>query len=129
MPLISIAVTRLAYDGYYSTYTCRQLVDMYTPYNLSTEALLTRYPLCKLEGNEEVLQIVPARFSTAREEGGSVLSITFGVAAWLSILLNLLSTEIYLNYTVDEDERLKKASEIRKTVRSTKKQEYIFGKY
>lgn len=120
MILLSLAITFLSPDSFYSVYTCRHLDTMYTSYNSSTDALLEKYPACGMIENEKLMVIVPAQFSERREEVGSVLGITFGVAVWIAIVLHVLGTELYLSKTEDEDQRLRKASEIRRSVRGVK---------
>lgn len=114
-PLISILgimMTMFSPNGFFGTYTCNELDAMYTPFDLPTNQLYERHPICGMVGNGETRVIVPARLSPLKEETGATLGITFGVAAWIAILLHVILVEVYLNWTTDEAERLKKASQI-----------------
>ena len=48
------------------------------------------------------------------EEKAALLNMIFGVSGWLASVVHLILVEVYLNYTKDEDERLKKVSIVRR---------------
>jgi hypothetical protein len=79
----------------------------------SVASLYTRYPACmdaKAIGSN-VYVIVNASLSKKfPEERAALLNMLFGVSGWIALVIHILLLEVYLNYTRDEDERLKMIS-------------------
>lgn len=48
------------------------------------------------------------------EEKAALMNMVFGVSGWVALVIHILLVEVYLNYSKDEDERLKKVSLIRR---------------
>jgi hypothetical protein len=44
------------------------------------------------------------------EEKAALMNLIFGVSSWLALVLHMVLTELYLNLTDDENDRLKKIS-------------------
>lgn len=80
-------------------------------------SLYTRYPACtgwnRTQGDMYVA--VNAGLSNGYpEQGAALFNLAFGVSGWLGGIVNILLVEVYLNYSKDEDERLKKVSILRR---------------
>lgn len=48
------------------------------------------------------------------EERAAMMSIVFGVSGWAALVTHFVLTEVYLSFTRDEDERLRKVSMARR---------------
>jgi hypothetical protein len=50
------------------------------------------------------------------EERAALMNMVFGVSGWVAIVIHVLVVEVYLSYSRDEDERLRKISGMRRKV-------------
>jgi hypothetical protein len=117
MIILAQLTNLLSPDGFYSVSTCAELIALTTDYSIPLHGVHTRYPACALPSSNSTLVIVPARWDKERpEEIASVLGLTFGVSAWIALLLHVIVVEWYLNSTLgkEEDQRLRKFSESRR---------------
>lgn len=48
------------------------------------------------------------------EEKAALMNMVFGVSGWVAIVVHILLVEVYLDSSKDEDERLRKASAVRR---------------
>jgi hypothetical protein len=75
---------------------------------------LARYPSCAElgeKGGREVFVAVNASLNVMRpEEIFSMLSLVYGVCAFLGLVIHVLGVEIYLEWSKGESERLKEAA-------------------
>jgi hypothetical protein len=120
MVIIAICTEIFSPGGYKSITTCEEMIFTY---NLIANAslfasLYTRYPACvgyNVSTMGDVYVIVNASLNREYpEEKAALLNMVFGASGWVAGVVHLILTEVYLNYTKDEDERLKKISIVRR---------------
>jgi hypothetical protein len=120
MIIIAITANIVSPEGYRSVQTCEEIIFTYNFVKNSTsvESLYERYPTClgyDKSNMGDVHVIVNARLRRYYpEERQALLNLVFGVSGWAAMVVHLALTEIYLNYTKDEGERLKKVSVARR---------------
>ena len=121
MFIISIAIAKISPNSFKSIMPCNEIIYMYefvtNPDFIST--FYSRYPACKnLEGNaSDVHVIINATLSRRLpEEKAALMNMVFGVSGWVALVIHVLFVEVYLSYSKDEDERLKKVSLMRRKV-------------
>jgi hypothetical protein len=120
MIIIAITAHKVSPDGYRAVQTCEEIIFIYNSVNNSTSvaSLYERYPAChgyNKSSMGDVHVIVNARLGRAYpEERVALLDLVFGVSGWAALVLHFAVTEIYLNYTKDEADRLKKVSTMRR---------------
>jgi hypothetical protein len=119
MIIIAIAAAKISPNAYKSVTTCEQIIYMYQFVSEpeSLDSLYSRYPTCANLTNkgEDVFVVVNASLHRAfPEEKAALLNMIFGVSGWLASVVHLILMEVYLIYTKDEDERLKKVSIVRR---------------
>ena len=119
LPIIVIAAAEISPNAYKSVSTCEQIIFMqqYAPEPKALGSLYVRYPACAnlTTKGDDVFVVVNASLDEAfPEEVAALLNMAFGVAGWLAGLIHIFLVEVYLNYTKDEDERLKKVSMARR---------------
>ncbi|KAL3425345.1 hypothetical protein PVAG01_02136 [Phlyctema vagabunda] len=95
---------------------CQEVLFLYSTRGLSLTEPLARYPVCAnaTMGGAPVDVIVTAALGPNVEQVYTMLGVCFGAAGWAGLMINALAVEAYLNYTRDEEERLKKVSEVRR---------------
>jgi hypothetical protein len=84
----------------------------------SVQSLYTRYPACagydKASMGDVYVVVDATLHGYFPEQNAALLDLVFGVSGWAAVLVHVLLVEVYLNYTKDEDERLRKVSVIRR---------------
>lgn len=91
-------------------------------YGSSPDAsLLDRYPACRNFDSsgamETVYVVVNASMHKARpEERAALLNMVFGVSGWAALITHFVLTEWFLSGTREEDERLRRVSQLRRRV-------------
>lgn len=116
MIISAISTAIISPDGYRSITSCEQLMHTYKSVTNTTSvgSLLTRYPACfgyDEESMDDVYVIVKATLHRYfPEQRAALLNMVFGVSGWTALLLHVLIVEVYLKYTRDERQRLKKVS-------------------
>jgi len=121
MIIFAISIGKISPNGYKYVTTCEELKFMYhkSVRNItSIDSLDLRYPACagyEMGTSKPSYIIVNATLSKwFLEERTALINMVFGVSGWAAIALHLALTEIYLNHTKDEDERLRKVSLVRR---------------
>ncbi|RDL33308.1 uncharacterized protein BP5553_08747 [Venustampulla echinocandica] len=117
-PLI-LSILRFAPNRYHFVKSCSEIAFLYTTRAPEEMALmLTRFPACaNLTAGVDtstyvaVLAGMDARYP---EQKAAMFNLVFCSSGVLGFLLNAALAEVYLNYTTDEDERLKKVSVARR---------------
>jgi hypothetical protein len=119
MFIISIGIAKLSPNSFKSILPCDEIMYMYkfvtNPDFVSS--LYTRYPACTNLGSNrsDVHVIVNATLSRRLpEEKAALMNMVFGVSGWVALVIHVLMVEVYLNYSKDEDERLKRVSRMRR---------------
>ena len=85
----------------------------------SSQAVWALYPICGQPGSTiDTLVIVQATFGSGRpKQIKASLSMSFGMALWMTLFLHLVGVEIYLNLTPRESSRIRKVSIVRQMER------------
>ena len=98
--------------GYYRAASCDELAFTFADKSPNDVGAFERnYPHCLLQNtttNDHIA--IHATFSENVAQIASSLSISFGMAGWLALLLHAVGVEIYLRLTPREHERLRKVS-------------------
>jgi hypothetical protein len=118
MAVFSFAIARVSPDRYKTVSTCAEILHTYETlscdFTRSLPRLLARYPSCAElgeKGGREVFVAVNASLNVMRpEEIFSMLSLVYGVCAFLGLVIHVLGVEIYLEWSQGESERLKEAA-------------------
>lgn len=131
MIIIAIAANRISPGGYRYISNCEEIIFMYNSVSNATSvgSLFSRYPDCAdydKPSMGSVHVIVNASLSRFYpEERAALMNMVFGVSGWAGMVVNILLTEVYLNYTKDEEERLKKVSMARRKAAGLEKVTYV----
>jgi hypothetical protein len=118
MAIFSFSITHISPDPYKIVSTCAEILHTYATlscnFTRSLPRLLERYPACaNLNGQDgrEVFVAVTASLNVNRpEEIFALLSLVYGVCAFLGLMIHVLGAEIYLDWTKEEDEKLRKVA-------------------
>ena len=117
MPILIIPIASYAPNAYHQTLSCAKLDYMF-PTGPSLSAVHSRYPTCANLTTEQSLSTyvaVACKMDRTRpEEMAAFFQLIFGLAGFLGFVVNTFLVESYLNWTRDEDERLKKVSAVRR---------------
>ena len=122
MIILAISINKLSPNSYKSILPCNEIIYIYQfVTNLShSSSLSSRYPACvgleDSESGSDVYVVVNATLANGRlpEEKAALMNMIFGVSGWIALLLHILLVEIYLSYSKEEDEKLKKISALRR---------------
>jgi hypothetical protein len=117
MAVFSFAITYISPNRYKTVSTCAEILHTYETlscnFTRSLPLLLERYPSCAdLSAADvaarDVFVAVNASLNVMRpEEIFSLLSLVYGVCAFLGLIIHVLGVEIYLEWSRGEDERLR----------------------
>jgi hypothetical protein len=115
MIIIAVTSVKISPNAYKFVFTCDQLIYTYKFVTNSTSlsSFSTRYPTCDVNSSDgsDIYVIVNASLNKAYpEEKAALMNLIFGVSSWLALVLHMVLTELYLNLTDDENDRLKKIS-------------------
>jgi hypothetical protein len=115
MGIIAISADKIIPNVYKTVTTCQEILHMYRWVTNpdSVASLYTRYPACvdlKTIGSNVHVLVNASLSKMFPEERAALLSIVFGVSGWITLVIHTLLLEVYLNYNMDEDERLKMVS-------------------
>ena len=106
-------IMALGPDSFHFAMSCAKLEFMF-PDPIERKAMYTRYPTCSnlnTTASENTYVGVKATMRRANlEESAAAISMVFGLAGFIGYLINYACAEAYLNYTWEENERLKKFS-------------------
>jgi hypothetical protein len=89
----AIIITQIG--DYYSVWPCAKLDWTLHGQNKT----MSRYPVCAsfYDGtNPDQVAVVSANFNGKREQSGSALDASFGMATWMAIFLHAVGVEIYV---------------------------------
>jgi len=110
MAVFSFSIIRISPDRYKTVSTCAEIWHTYETlscnFTRSLPRLLERYPACAdLSGKDgrEVFVAVNASLNVNRpEEIFAMLSVVYGVCAFLGLMIHVLGVEVYLDWTRGE---------------------------
>lgn len=84
----------------------------------SVGTMYARYPACvgydKTSMGDVHVMVNASLHRAFPEQRAALINMVFGVSGWTALVVHILLTEIYLSYTRDEDERLRKVSVLRR---------------
>lgn len=129
MPLI-IGIMIFSPGKYHFAKSCAEIIFLYpeaTTNSTTIANMYERYPICANLGPgvaENTFVAITASMASKQrpEENAAMFNLTFGVAFWLGLVINVSACEIYLNCTREEDERLKKFSLLRRKAAGLEKE-------
>ena len=120
MAVCSFSIIYISPNRYKTVSTCAEILHTYETlscnFTRSLPRILERYPSCAgLNAKDltarEVFVAVNASLDVMRpEEIFSMLSLVYGVCAFLGLIVHVLGVEVYLEWSRTENERLKKVS-------------------
>jgi hypothetical protein len=116
MAVFSFAIVYFAPHRYDTVTTCAEILYTYRTLSCnfarSLPRILERYPSCaglSEEAGKEMFLVVNASLDVMRpEEIFSMLSLVYGVCAFLGLMIHVLGVEVYLEWSKPEDEKLRK---------------------
>ncbi|KAH8596763.1 hypothetical protein B0O99DRAFT_619887 [Bisporella sp. PMI_857] len=117
MTLIAFSIHKFTSNIYTGITTCDELIFMYRSVRNSTSvaSLYERFPGCmgqELEGRKVMVHVNLSKWYP--EERAAMMNMVFGVSGWCALVANAVAVEWYLNSTRKGNERLRKASVVRK---------------
>lgn len=115
MAVFSFSIVYISPNRYKTVSTCAEIWHTYQTlscnFTRSLPRLLERYPPCAdltEEAGKDVFVVVNASLNVMRpEEIFSMLSLVYGVCAFLGLVIHVLGVEVYLEWSKAEDERLR----------------------
>jgi hypothetical protein len=104
MAVFSFSIIHISPGRYRTVSTCAEILHTYQTlscnFTRSLPRLLERYPSCvnlAEESGKEVFVAVNASSNVTRpEENFSMLSLVYGVSAFLGLMIHVLGVEVYL---------------------------------
>jgi hypothetical protein len=113
MVILIVGISSLGPDIFRLPLSCAKMEFMF-PDPSELAAMYKRYPVCAnltSTASENTFVGISANIKRINlEERTAILSLVFGVAGMIGLIMNIGFVETYLNLTRDEDERLKKVS-------------------
>lgn len=118
MAVFSFSIIHISPARYKMVSSCAEILHTYETlscnFTRSLPRLLERYPACAdLSGQDgrEVFVAVNASLDVNRpEEIFAILSLVYGVCAFLGLMIHVLGVEVYLDWRRDEDVRLREVT-------------------
>ncbi|EPE24223.1 hypothetical protein GLAREA_08073 [Glarea lozoyensis ATCC 20868] len=113
MVILIVGIMRIAPDTFYVAISCAKMEFMF-PDPVDRAAMYERHPSCfnlTTAASEKTYMGISANMKRVNlEETTAILSLVFGLAGMIGLIMNIGFVETYLNLTRDDDERLKKFS-------------------
>jgi hypothetical protein len=111
MAVFSFSIIYISPNRYKTVSTCAEILHTYQTlscnFTSSLPRLLERYSSCadlSEEGGKEVFVAVNASLNVMRpEEIFSLLSLVYGVSAFLGLMIHVLGVEVYLEWSKGEE--------------------------
>jgi len=123
MAIISFSLVKVSPNKYKYVSTCEEIYTTYRQlscnFTSSLSRLNNRYPTCSewMDHGEldEVWVAVNASLDMRKpEEIYAMLSLVYGVAAFLGLIVHVIGVEVYLDRTKQENERLSEVARRRR---------------